>query len=102
MLRSLGYQVLAAADARLGLALARETVQPIPLLITDVMMPGMRGTELAEILGRELPACKTLFISGYDDLALRESARTGLALFLGKPFTMPELAASVRKLLDAR
>jgi PAS domain S-box-containing protein len=102
MLRSLGYRVLAAADARLGLALARETDQPIPLLITDVMMPGMRGTELAEILGRERPTCRTLFISGYADMAVMESARNGLARFLGKPFTMAELAANVRKLLDAR
>jgi PAS domain S-box-containing protein len=102
MLRSLGYRVLAAADARLGLALARETVQPIPLLITDVMMPGMRGTELAEILGRERPACRTLFISGYADMAVMESARTGLTRFLGKPFSMAELAAIVRRLLDAR
>jgi CheY-like chemotaxis protein len=102
MLRSLGYRVLAAADARLGLALARETDQPIPLLITDVMMPGMRGTELAEILGRERPTCRTLFISGYADMAVMESARSGLARFLGKPFTMAELAANVRKLLDAR
>ena len=100
MLAGLGYRVLPAADGFEALALARGA--GVQLLITDVMMPGMRGPELAERLRQELPAVRTLFLSGYVDQAELEPARRGGAGFLGKPFTLAQLAAAVRALLDPR
>ncbi len=99
MLRSLGYSVQAAANAEAALLLARGSSQPVQLLVSDVMMPGMRGTELARILTQELPGLRTLLISGYAAPEVLE-ARPGTAAFLGKPFSIEDLALSVRKLLD--
>ncbi len=97
-----GYRVLAAVDGPSALELARARAGEIDLLLTDVVMPGMNGRELAEALTRESPALRVLFMSGYtdDEVLLRGVSADAVAL-LGKPFTPDRLCARVRATLDA-
>ena len=83
-----GYRVLAAADGPSAIDLARRHGGPIDLLLTDVVMPGMSGRELAELLTRDRPGLRVLFASGYteDEVLHRGVAADGLA-FVAKPFT---------------
>jgi PAS domain S-box-containing protein len=97
-----GYSVLEARNGREGLDLARAHPGPIHLLLTDVVMPVMSGTELAQHLAALRPAMKVLFMSGYtnDTVALRRIAEGEIPL-LEKPFTTEALARQVRAALDA-
>jgi two-component system cell cycle sensor histidine kinase/response regulator CckA len=100
VLSAAGYQVLEAADAVQARRLAGEHAGRIDLLITDVIMPGTRGPELAEeLVGRE-PGLRVLFISGYspDSVIQRESAR-GRG-FIQKPFTPQSFRDKVRQVLE--
>ncbi|MGH9662677.1 MAG: PAS domain S-box protein, partial [Bryobacteraceae bacterium] len=102
MLRRLGYRILEAADGPAALKLVRDHSQPIHLLLTDVVMPGLDGRELAESL---MPLCgglKVLYMSGYtDDAILRHGLQQIGMLFLAKPFTPDDLAQKVREALDS-
>jgi two-component system cell cycle sensor histidine kinase/response regulator CckA len=92
-----GYTVLTAAHPLEALALAQTA--DYDLLVTDVVMPHMRGGELARQLSGERPDLKVLFMSGYSD---GEELLDGPATaFLQKPFGLDELAATVRQLLDS-
>src|ERR1700744_3464637 len=72
VLESYGYRVLLAASGPEALAVAEQAPGPIDLLLTDLVMPGMSGHELAGRLSERLPALKVLFTSGYpDDASLR-------------------------------
>ncbi|MEP6836077.1 MAG: ATP-binding protein [Gemmatimonas sp.] len=96
-----GYRVLAAPDGPSALALARSCNENIDLLLTDVVMPGMNGRELAETLLRERPKTRVLFASGYtDDAVLLHGVRTDEVSFIQKPFTPPALVQRVREVLD--
>lgn len=96
-----GYRVLAAADGPSALKLARECPETIDLLLTDVVMPGMNGRELAETLRLERPGTRVLFASGYtDDSALLHGVSTDEVSFIQKPFTPPALVQRVREVLD--
>jgi two-component system cell cycle sensor histidine kinase/response regulator CckA len=76
---------------------------PFDLVITDVLMPGMDGVDLAARLRADGDAAKFLFISGYCDLESLEDRLNGLdASFLAKPFSIPELLRVVRCMLDGR
>lgn len=101
MLERLGYRVLDANTPGESIRLAEEHAGEIRLLITDVVMPGMNGRELAEQLQSRYPNLKCLFISGYtaNVIADRGVLEEGM-LFLQKPFSMKELAAKVRAALD--
>jgi CheY-like chemotaxis protein len=94
-----GYRVLAAQSAAEATALAAERGSEIALLITDVMMPGQRGTGLAKELVAEWPHLKVLFMSGYPGEDYAEVGRR--AAYLSKPFTMEELAGAARAALQA-
>jgi two-component system cell cycle sensor histidine kinase/response regulator CckA len=75
---------------------------PIHLLITDVVMPGMTGPELARRLTARRPAMKVLFMSGYtDDAILHHGVLEPGTEFLRKPFTAGSLGGKVRHMLDA-
>jgi signal transduction histidine kinase/CheY-like chemotaxis protein len=101
-LRSLGYQVIGARSADDALKIAADKVDAIDLVITDVMMPGMNGLELARELGKIRPALKVLFISGYTAGVLAERGFLHENLnFLQKPVARDALAGRIRELLDA-
>ncbi len=95
-----GYTLLRAGDAEEALRRSREFGGTIHLLLTDVVIPVMSGPELASLLGRQRPALKVLFVSGYsaDSAALQRSLRLGMTL-LSKPFVPAELLAAVRRAL---
>ena len=100
-LEALGYTVLAAETPDEALRLARALAGPIHLLITDVIMPGMNGPDLAAQLTAQRPGLKCLFMSGYtaEVIAQRGTLAAG-GSFLPKPFSRNSLARQVRALLD--
>jgi two-component system, cell cycle sensor histidine kinase and response regulator CckA len=70
-------------------------------MITDAIMPGMRGHELGEVMRKLRPQIKVLFISGYtDDAAIHQGVLVEGIQFLQKPFTPDALALKVRTVLD--
>jgi two-component system cell cycle sensor histidine kinase/response regulator CckA len=100
VLRSRGYRVLVASDAAEALQVAREHTGKIDLLLTDVVMPGLPGPELAARLETVKPGLRVLYVSGYaDDSVARLGAEEGIS-FLAKPFSGEALAARVREVLD--
>ena len=102
VLQGLGYTVLAAAGGDEALEAARHHRGRIDLLVTDVVMPGMGGRELAEWMAERHPSAKVLYVSGYtDDAVLRRGVVQEEAAFLQKPFTVADLADKVREVLDA-
>lgn len=102
MLESKGYRVLAASSGTKALSLAREYAGRIDLLITDIVMPDLRGPELRRRLEEARPDIPVIFISGYADASLwREALSRGRALFLQKPFRPSALAEKVSEILDA-
>ena len=100
-LRGQGYTVLEAGDGASAVAAVKEHTGPIQLLITDVVMPGMSGQELARILRTDHPEMAVLFVSGY---AEPETGPGGClekgTAFLRKPFTISALAHETRRVLD--
>jgi CheY-like chemotaxis protein len=100
ILQERGYAVLEARNGREALEVAARTPGPISLLLTDVVMPGMVGPELARRLVIGRPALKVLYVSGHPDRAVAGEARAP-GLFLHKPFSPEELATKVREALDA-
>jgi PAS domain S-box-containing protein len=101
LLHGLGYRVLVAESGEAAIELAGKSSEPIDLLLTDVVMPGMTGDQLATQLRRERPGLRVLFISGYsaDSEAIERVLQTGDG-FLPKPFTIATLARQVRQVLD--
>ena len=101
ILESDGYQVLEAMDGAEALRVAGKHGAPIHLLLTDVLMPGMSGNELADKLRIHHPDMRVLFMSGYDDHQLdRDEVESGETGFLPKPFSTEVLRQKVRGVLD--
>jgi hypothetical protein len=101
-LASRGYTVLEAKDGPEALALAEQHPQ-IHMLITDLVMPGMNGRELAQQLCARNPQFRVLYVSGYTgDAVVRLGILEGAAAFLQKPFTLHGLACKVREILDGQ
>ena len=101
-LESSGYTVLEAGHGAEALKLCERHPGPIHLLMTDVVMPGISGRELAAQVGAARPAIRTIYMSGYTDdaVVLHGVLSEGMA-FLQKPFTEEALARKVREVLDA-
>jgi len=100
-LRKLGYRVVEAKNGIEACLLATQQAGSLQLLLTDVVMPGMGGRELAQHLSVIKPDLRTLFISGYmDDVGIMTGQEEGTSSFLQKPFTPEVLARAVRSLLD--
>ncbi|AHG90053.1 PAS sensor protein [Gemmatirosa kalamazoonensis] len=96
-----GYRVITAADGPSAIEVARRHPE-IDLLLTDVVMPGMSGRELAELLARDRHALKVLFMTGYtEDEVLHRGVSSDDVALLAKPFTPDTLCAEVRAVLDA-
>lgn len=104
VLRSRGYEVLEAADAADALRLIeQDRDRRVRLVLTDVVMPGMSGSRLAERLSEKRPDLKILFTSGYADEELgRHGVLPAGVRFLPKPFTMESLSQKVRDTLDEK
>jgi PAS domain S-box-containing protein len=96
-LRRAGYQVRVAANGQEAIRICRESTDPIDLLLTDVVMPGMNGRELARLLRQERPDLLVLLMSGYTHLQLQLEREAGEISFLQKPFTVDQLLARVRE-----
>ena len=99
-LRALGYTVIHAEDGPSALA-ALEKHPKVDLLFTDIVMPGMTGRQLADIATVQRPGLKVLYATGYTRNAVVHNGMldAGVA-FLSKPFTIDQLAAKVRQVLD--
>ena len=97
-----GFDVVSAGSGQEALETANGRATAIDLLMTDVMMPGMNGCQLAEMLLARRPYLRVLFMSGYaeDVLATNVGLVPGAA-FLSKPFKPKTLVTKVREVLDA-
>jgi CheY-like chemotaxis protein len=101
ILEGAGYRVLRAGSAGEALATARQFESKIHLLVTDVVMPGMSGSDLAPALLRERPELAIIYMSGYtNEQITRLGFRTPGIAFLQKPFMPNELLEHVRRVLD--
>lgn len=101
ILRNQGYAVLAAETGDAALSLLDRHAGPVHLLLTDVVMPGMRSEALIERIRAKFPEIKVIYMSGYTDEIIAPSGVPEKdLLFIQKPFSVKGLAASVRKILD--
>jgi len=102
VLEEYGYKVLPAAGTAEGLELCRANHRDIRLLVTDVILPGMNGRQLAEQVQKISPRTRVLYISGYTSNAIVHYGVLDAGLwFLAKPFSLSALIAKVREVLDA-
>ena len=97
-----GYQVLTAEHGDDALRVLREHAGQVDLLLTDVVMPGLNGSELALRVAASHPALRVLFTSGYaDDAIARHGVLAHGVEFIAKPYSLQALATKVREVLDA-
>jgi two-component system cell cycle sensor histidine kinase/response regulator CckA len=102
MLESARYTVLSAGSGEEAMLVLDRYREPVHLMITDVVMPGLGGRMLAERLSRTHQPMKVLYMSGYtDDVVVRHGVLDQGMPFLSKPFTVAELLRKVREVLDA-
>ena len=103
MPESLEYRVLSAGDGEEALELARALESPIDLLLTDLVMVGLGGREVADRIRLLFPDTAVLYMSGYSDEAIiRRGVVDPNASFLEKPFATADLARRVREVLEHR
>ncbi len=101
-LRGAGYHVLEAAGGEEALAISDQHSGKLPLMITDLVMPGMNGRQVADAITKRRPDISVLFISGYsDDPRTRAMLGEGCDFFR-KPFSAEALRKKVRQILDRR
>jgi two-component system, cell cycle sensor histidine kinase and response regulator CckA len=100
-LKTRGYTVIEASDGIAGMRVSEEYQGNIEILITDVVMPGMSGRELAKRVAAARPNIRVLYLSGYtEDAIIHEGALEPGTGFLQKPFTLQVLARKVREVLQ--
>ena len=96
-----GYKVLEASHGGDALLMIEQNHEPIQLLLTDVVMPGINGPDFARRLKFIYPDLKVLYMSGYADNVIFQHGILDQAMaFLQKPFTIERLAGKVREVLD--
>lgn len=101
-LETQGYRILEAADGAAALQIANGHKGAIHLLLTDVVMPGMNGREMAEKIVAQRPDVRVLFMSGYTENVIGHDGLLDAGVnLLQKPFTLPTLKEKVRELLDS-
>ena len=101
LLESMGYRVMEAANGADAILIAGQCRDPIQLLITDVVMPGMSGRELAELLAATRSQMKVLYVSGhFDDVIVHYAMLEPGVAFLQKPFTRDALAKKIQEVLE--
>lgn len=96
LLERLGYRVITAASAEEALHLHERTAASFSLVLTDVVMPGLTGIELADVLRQREPDIRILFMSGYPSRDLGHSPDDPPSPFLPKPFSVQDLSRMVR------
>ena len=102
-LEGYGYNVLEAGSAEQAIQMADVFAGPIDLLLTDVIMPGMSGPQLAEDLLGKRPQTKIVYMTGYtDDMVVQHKVLDPGVKLLQKPFGKIELALKVRSTLDEK
>jgi DNA-binding NtrC family response regulator len=102
ILRRAGYEVIEAAGGAAALEAVQRHAGAIDLLITDMMMPGMNGRQLAQRFGRLRPGVRVLYVSGVvDEASARDAIAGENADFLEKPFEGDAFTGKVRDLLPA-
>ncbi len=102
MLERLGYRVLSTGSALKALDLARQHLDEVELLITDIIMPEMNGHELAVKILQEKPDMKCLYVSGYPaNVIARQGILPGGMNFIQKPFMRRTLATKIHEILSA-
>jgi two-component system, cell cycle sensor histidine kinase and response regulator CckA len=101
ILEGYGYSVLVAANGKEGLKICEDFDRPIDLVITDVIMPHMSGTEMIQSLGSLRPETRVLYMSGFtDDAIIRHGVLDDGVFFIQKPFSPDSLALKAREVLD--
>jgi two-component system, cell cycle sensor histidine kinase and response regulator CckA len=101
MLERTGYQVLEAEDAAAGIRIAADRAGTIDIVVTDLMMPGMSGSEFASKLAEIHPGLRVVLTSGYtDDAVLRRGLLGAAHAFLQKPFTSEQLSNVIGDLIE--
>ena len=101
VLEQRGYRVLESRNGNEAIGIAETHEGEIHLLLTDVVMPGMRGHEVADHVAASRPEIRVVYMSGYADEALLGRAADGRSQFLEKPFSNDALARKVREALEA-
>ncbi len=103
VLEKLGYKVLTASCAEEAFNICDNYKEPIHLLLTDVIMPGRSGRDLAEAISKLRPETKVLYMSGYPDEIIGDHGvlKPGIN-YLPKPFTVAGLASNIREVLDRK
>ena len=104
-LQQLGYSVLEAKDGGDAVALAQHYTGTIDVLLTDIVMPHVRGTEVARRLLAARPAMKVIFMSGYTEGGFgsaQDAKQKPGTILLQKPFELDALALKIREVLGAR
>jgi DNA-binding NtrC family response regulator len=100
-LQQAGYSALEARNGADTIKVAEKHEGPIHLMVTDVVMPGMSGSELANRLAAQNPKMKVLYMSGYtDDAIVHHGVLDGGLTFLQKPFGADNLARKLRELVE--
>jgi two-component system cell cycle sensor histidine kinase/response regulator CckA len=99
-LKSDGYQLLVAVSAEEALKIANAFEGPIDLLLTDAIMPGKSGIELANLLAASRPGLRVIIMSGYTEETLSSGELSQPLTLLQKPFTPRELRRRIRDVLD--
>ena len=101
ILKPMGYKVLLANSGEQALELIASHQDAIDLLLTDIMLPGIKGQELARTMLNAHPDISVLFMSGYIRPSMANSNKVrGFEAFLQKPFSPSDMLRKMRKLLD--
>ena len=103
ILENCGYRLLEADSGKEALAVWQRACSAIDLLLTDIVMPGMNGPEMAACIHKTLPRLRVVFMSGYTEQALARAGEVDASFeYLQKPFTLKTLTQKVAKVLDNR
>ncbi len=101
-LKNLGYKVLEAANGEQALKVFEQHADQIDLVLTDLIMPGMNGKKLAEILKQENPDVRLLFMTGYDDNAISKQGMVAEDIdYISKPFSPAKLAKKLEEVFSS-
>ncbi len=103
VLEMAGYKVLQASNAAEGIKLFDRHAGDVHLLVTDVIMPGMNGRDLALTLKGNCPELRTIYMSGYtQNIVLQDGDSDETPAYLQKPFSLETLVQKVREVLESR